>query len=50
MKTLNFCVYEQRLKQIKTNEDSYLVNNTNNYLQLKFKFNPTWADYDTNEK
>lgn len=46
MKTLNFCVYEQRLKQIKNNEDNYLVSNTNNYLQLKFKFNPTWADYE----
>lgn len=47
MKTLLFCVNEQELKQV-TNDcgNYYLVNNTHNYLQLKFKFNHTWGEYE----
>lgn len=46
MRTLYFCVNEQRLKKIKKIGSNYLVANTSNYLQLKFKFSPAWSEYE----
>lgn len=48
MKILRFKVKEQELSQVKPKceEAPYLVNNTRNYLQLKFKFNNEWEEYE----